>query len=550
MTISTDRTVALTTTNDLGQAGAVFNDATRLLDGGLWATPDANNQTPYLGQYQGDVTAVSADVAQVLGSNTATVNGATYALSSTDTATLTKVQGELQTLLNEAPLSVGHDAAATHAQNVIHATQMDILGQIQNDPALTAALNAASYATGTGANNVGFQAVAAGNDSAGALHDATAGTSLAAVGVVYNAAVDAAIGGINHSNVGQINTDLHAVESGVTAILNNPTQLAQIEAGEAPQDAALTTIHLQTVASQVNLQLQYDQQSVSGHTSEPAGRANNDNLLDIIDIVQNDANLNTAAGGNGNPGNAGGFSEQPAYLNGPGGVNAHGGTVDVFQDNAAQTAFWSQFIAGANQINNGLTAVAGGNTAGIAALETQIQQYTQLSQSFDKSQGGLFGARFDNELLSGTEKTDSANALAALQDIAAHGVTTANAAQALAAGTGFVADANDVSGNNVPVGGLGTSYVGTSTTVAGATTPAGLGTGSLATSPTGASSTVASATGTGSTGPTASNAAGTASTSDHHATVDTSHLAQDVATAVHAATGAVQTIEQHLHLWG
>lgn len=148
--------------------------------------------------------------------------------------------------------------------------------------------------------------------------------------------------------------------------------------------------------------------------------------------MQNDANLNTAAGGNGNPGNAGGFSEQPAYLNGPGAVNTHGGTIDVYQDNAAQTAFWSQFITGANQINNDLTAVAAGNTAGIDAFETQIQQYTRLSQSFDKSQGGLFGARFDNELLSGTEKTDPANAPAALHDSAANGVATANAAQALA----------------------------------------------------------------------------------------------------------------------
>ena len=470
MAITTDRAAALQTTSDLGLAGAVFTPATRRLDGGLWATPNGNNQTPYLGSYQGDITAVSDDIAQVLGTRAAMVNGTAYALSTTDTATLTLVQGELQTLLNDAQASTGHGHAATEAQNTIHATQLEILNQIQSDPALTSALNAATYAGDTGADNVGFQQVAAGNDAKGALHDAAAGTSLLAVGTVFNAAADLAVGGLNHANLAQENTDLKAVISGVHAILNSPTQLAQIEAGEAPQDAALTTIHLQTVANQAQLELHYDQQVATGHTTEPLARAINDNLLDIIDIVQGDANLNMAAGGNGNAGNVGGFTEQPAYL---------AGTISHYQDNAQQTAFWSQFIVGANQINAGLQATAAGNTAGIAALETQIQQYTQLSQGFDKAQGGVFGARFDNELLSGTEKTDAANALAALKSIAAHGVTTANAAQALAAGQGFVADAGDVSGNNTPVGGPGTSYVGTATTIAGATSPAGLGTGPL-----------------------------------------------------------------------
>ena len=47
-------------------------------------------------------------------------------------------------------------------------------------------------------------------------------------------------------------------------------------------------------------------------------------------------------------------------------------------------------------------------------------------------------------------------------------MSTADASQLTAAGFGFVADANDVSGNNNPNG--GGTYVGTSTTVAGATT--------------------------------------------------------------------------------
>lgn len=42
---ATVRDGALALSTDLAQAGTVFNDASRLLDGGLWSTPaDNNNQ--------------------------------------------------------------------------------------------------------------------------------------------------------------------------------------------------------------------------------------------------------------------------------------------------------------------------------------------------------------------------------------------------------------------------------------------------------------------------------------------------------------------------
>ena len=56
---TTVRDDALNLSTDLAQAGAVFNDATRLLDGGLWSTPsDSNNQPAYLGLYTTDINAV------------------------------------------------------------------------------------------------------------------------------------------------------------------------------------------------------------------------------------------------------------------------------------------------------------------------------------------------------------------------------------------------------------------------------------------------------------------------------------------------------------
>ena len=43
------RASGLTLLNDLAQAGATFNDVTRLPDGGLWSTPtDSNGQHPLL----------------------------------------------------------------------------------------------------------------------------------------------------------------------------------------------------------------------------------------------------------------------------------------------------------------------------------------------------------------------------------------------------------------------------------------------------------------------------------------------------------------------
>src|SRR6202012_1400150 len=191
------------------------------------------------------------------------------------------------------------------------------------------------------------------------------------------------------------------IASGLTGLVNNPTALAAIEQGEAPTDAALTTVHLDTVLEQINSQINnFDAEYATN--PNVAARSTNDNLLDIIDVVQGDANLNTAAGGNGNAGNVGGFSEMPAYLE---------GTITKFQDDQAQTNFWAKFLAEGNVINNQLDNVAAGNntTQGeLKALVTEIQNYQKFGAAFDHSQGGIFGARFDNELLGGTLNADTA----------------------------------------------------------------------------------------------------------------------------------------------
>jgi hypothetical protein len=178
------------------------------------------------------------------------------------------------------------------------------------------------------------------------------------------------------------------------------------------------------------------------------------------------------------------------------------GTILHFQDNQAQTNFWATFLAEGNTINNQLQAVAAGQQtpAQINQLITDIQNYNNYATQFDKAQGGIFGARFDNELLGGTLLADTNNAIHGLKGIA-NGDTgaalAADQAQIVAAGQGFVADAADVSGNNIPLG--GGSYVDTATTVATATSVNGVASGTI---PVTANPDIANGTGSGGAGST------------------------------------------------
>lgn len=237
----------------------------------------------------------------------------------------------------------------------------------------------------------------------------------------------------------------------------------------------------------------------------------------------------------------GGFAEMPAYLNGPDGVNAHGGTITPYQDNQAQTNFWSAFLSEANVINNQLQAVAAGQDtpSEIQQLISQIEAYQKFGANFDQAQGGVFGARFDNELLSGTLLADTNAAVHGLTGIA-NGDTgaalAADQAQILAAGTGFAADANDVSGNNVPVG--GGSYVGTATTVATATSPNGIAMGTI---PVTTNPDIANGTG-------AADGAGAATASSATGASGASAPGAGHVDPIHVAHGG--QFEQHFeHMW-
>ena len=555
------RTNSLNLSTDLVQAGVVFNDATRISLGLYSGSQGSGNSNTFLSSYTTDIHAVQNDIAAILAnSGQVTVGGQAFTLSSTDTAVLTNVQTQLSTLLTAAAQTT-NATTMTAASQTIHAVEQEILAEINNDPHLSAALNNVTFTSNTGATDVAFQNLPAGADDPAALAAATAGTSLKAVGEVFNAAVSAASGGINANNLTEITNDFTAVQSGLTSILNNATMLAQIEAGETANAAAATTLHLQTVLNQINLQLtKYDAAAATGNTTALRGAA--DNLLDIIDIVQNDAALNTAAGGNGNPGHTGGFAEDPGGLT---------GTVTKFQDNQAQTNFWATFVAEANTINAQLVAIVNGTGTASQALIAQIENYQNFGASFDAAQGAVFQGRFDNELNNGTLQADSTTAIKGLQGIL-NGDTgaalTSDLAMLTAAGEGFVADAQDVSGNNIAIGGA--TYVGSATTVATATSVNGLAQGTTkvtanpnianGTGGTAASSTTTSGTTTGGTTTGAGtktntgNGTTTAQTSGHHHHHGSGTAAAHTTATSHtsAAAHTSPVIDHHAmhHMWG
>src|SRR5262249_3555195 len=92
----------------------------------------------------------------------------------------------------------------------------------------------------------------------------------------------------------------------------------------------------------------------------------------------------------------------------------------------------------------------------------------------------IFQARFDNELLHGTLEADTNAAVKGLMGILNHdtgAALAADKAMITAAGAGFVADAQGVSGNKIALGGA--TYVGNPTTVSTATSVHGIAQGTI-----------------------------------------------------------------------
>jgi hypothetical protein len=393
----------------------MFNDATRILEGGLWHNnvPVGNQGNGTDGRYIADLTAVQTGL---------TADVAANDFSGVQLTHVNTVLADITTALSSVQGAVNNDA---NAEATLRTAHLDIINTIENDPIL--------QALSIKDNNPGFNF--APPELATPLNANTPHTTFAELGAIFDDAQSKSLGGINANNLPAIQADLQTVHDGLVTLMQNDPQLF----------GGATGIHASTIVDQINLQLtNFDHQY---GLNPDAAKATNDNFLDITDIVAGDANLANMASANG----VTGWTPAPFT-----------DVVPVkYQDNADQTNFWADFIASGNTLGaQAEQLVSTGTAAQVKAFIQTLQGWEHNVQNFDAAQGGIFQARFDNELL-GPDSTVGADVTAMI-----NGLQTHNAALVKAAADGFHANAADVSGNNVPLN--GGTFNGDGTTIADA----------------------------------------------------------------------------------
>lgn len=388
--------------------GATFNDATRALEGGLW-----QNVVEEGGQGHGSIVRYTNDLTAVENGLMAEVQAGQF--SGATLQHVNAILADINTALSAATASVnggGTFGSVANAEDALRSSHLDILNIVNKDATLS------GLATANGAN--GFLAAPStlpdGVTAANAPH-----ANLAEIGAIFNDAASRILGGVNDHNVGIITNDVNAMIGDLKGLMaDNPLLFG-----------GLTGVHAETIVRQLELELTYIKQA---GVSVDAGRASNDNMLDIIDIVQGDTNLANMA----NQGGVSGFTPFPDSLN----------PTPKYMDNDAQTNFWANFIAQSNTLGQrAMDVVAGNDPHAIAALISDLNAFQKSVTNFDAAQGGIFEARFDNELLGNT------STLGAEVSKMIEGLQTGNAALVAAAADEMHANAADVSGNNVPVTG-------------------------------------------------------------------------------------------------
>jgi trimeric autotransporter adhesin len=380
----------------------MFNDATRILEGGVW-----HNNVPVGNQGNGTDGRYIADLQLVQTGLTADV--AAGAFTGDQLTHINTVLADITTAIAAVPGAVNNDAGAEATLRTAH---LDIINTIEHDPIL----QALSIKDG----NPGFNF--APPELATPLNANTPHATFAELGAIFDDAQSKSLGGINANNLPAIQADLQAVHDGLLTLMQDHPQLF----------GGATEVHATTIIDQINLQLtNFDHQY--GFNPD-AAKATNDNFLDITDIVAGDPNLANMASANG----VTGWTPAPF--------------TDVvptpYQDNAAQTNFWADFIASSNTLGaKAEHLVTTGAAVDIQAFVHTLQGFESNVSNFDAAQGGIFQARFDNELL-GNDATVGADVAEMIK-----GLQTHNAALVTAAAEGFHANAMDVSGNNVPLNG-------------------------------------------------------------------------------------------------
>jgi len=238
---------------------------------------------------------------------------------------------------------------------------------------------------------------------------------------LFNDATTRLIGGTGPDQANLIVSDLIGVKQALTAAV--------------PQINNLSDLHVHVIINQLDEEIA----SVENATSptgtlilgtdlgQYVGRAINDIHRDIIDIAQGDPGVQAVF----NPAALPALNTPPA----------------PFHDNADQTTFLAQFIQDSNHLGQAaITIENNGFTGDIAGLVQQIQTFATNANAFDMSQGGLYSARFWNELRGDGTAGTAANALI-------DGLQTHNAGEINAAAEQLATNASDVGGNNLKADG-------------------------------------------------------------------------------------------------
>ena len=238
---------------------------------------------------------------------------------------------------------------------------------------------------------------------------------------LFNDATTREIGGIGPDQVNLIATDLIGVKDQLSAAF--------------PQINNLTDLHAHVIINQLDEEIASVENANSPtgtlilgtDLGQFVGRAINDIHRDIIDIAQGDAGLQAAFNPTALPDLA-----TPAA---------------PFHDNTDQTAFVTQWIQDSNHLGQAAVTIENNGFQGdIAGLVQQIQAFASSSNAFDQSQGGLWSARFWNEL-----RTDGTAGTAAAALV--EGLQTHNAGEINAAAEQLSTNAADVAGNNLKADG-------------------------------------------------------------------------------------------------
>ena len=487
---------------DFATLGATFNDATRALVGGLW-----QNVVEEGGQGNGSVFRYVSDLQTIQQGLQAEINAGQFTGSTL--ANVQTILGDLATASSAATASVnggGTFGSVAAAERALHDSHIDVLNIVNGDA------NLSTLATQNGAN--GFLAapptLADGTTAATAPHG-----NLAEIGAIFNDAANRILGGVNADNKAVITNDVNAVISDTQELIaNNPLLFG-----------GLTGVHADAVIRQMQLELTYINQA---GVSPDAGRASNDNILDIIDIVQGDTNLANMA----NQGGVSGFSPFGDSLN----------PTPRYQDNDAQTNFWANFIAQSNSLGQQANQLVGsGDADAINALINDLHAFQKTVTNFDAAQGGIFEARFDNELLGDT------STLGAEVSKMIEGLQTGNAALVGAAAEQMHANSADVGGNNIPVN--GGNYNPDGLTVAEVLSTAGAPAPAVASNTAAAQQPAPAAQGAGAAGSAAQQQPQQTAAASSTAAADSSG-ADDVSNPVANDHHNFQHHQHFEHMWG